>query len=310
MADPASRALIRGSPLELRVIQETGGPAFRRSGRSMELAQTPESRCVFLNSQNLCSVQAELGAASKPQGCHKFPFQFTPTPEGIFVGVSFYCDAAQRNEGRELSHHAESIVALLDQEAFVGDEPMTVHRRVTMWWPTYRALEEWVLADLPGALACLAARVRSARGRPLELTARDLGGPPGAVDRLDSVVDAFWPELIEPLGSDGVEADLPDWAQAELDRYLRALIFRKYLITERPILHNLSILYLVPRLFRLCAGWSQRSRGAAELGMADVYRAFEDCEYHFVTHALDWEKTYARLAQAFCVASPLWDRPG
>ena len=99
LVDDESASKIRGSALELRVIQETGHPALTGRRGQRETAHNAQGQCVFLNGQQLCSVQSDLGAESKPTGCHKFPFQYCRTPHGVFIGVSFYCSAAQRNHG-------------------------------------------------------------------------------------------------------------------------------------------------------------------------------------------------------------------
>ena len=334
VVDAESRAKIRGTALELRVKQESGGLAFKRRGDSMETAQNSDGRCVFLNAQQLCSIQAELGPECKPQGCHKFPFQFTRTPDGVFVGMSFCCVAARSNRGRDLKVHGDSILAMLDQEQPVGREPMPVHRKVTMEWPAYRVLEELVSANLAldGALAGLSALVARA-GRAVNLTSEDLRSALTRAYDFElqaKLAEPFFATLIGYLEvdtADGLPAfqqailadrevtfrrfqdwtgqphqveaagQLEPWAQAELDRYLKSLLFRKFLVTERPIQHNLSILYMLPRLFRFCAGLSRLSRGSETLDLEDVHRALDECEYTFITHATTLDRTCAKLGQ-------------
>lgn len=304
MVDEESRAKIRGSTLELRVIQETGRPAFKRRGRQLEMAQNQQGHCVFLDGQQLCSVHGELGGPSKPLGCHQFPFQSTITPDGVYVGVSFYCNAAQRNEGRPLQVHAQSVAAVLDQADEVGLEPMPVHRKVTISWEAYKVLEECLLADLDSTLTGLSRIVAATGGRRRCLTSDDVVAALTGADmaHLTRAAQPFWPVLTGYLPGQTPPAEPPErlepWAEADLDRYLKALIFRKFLLIERPILHNLSMVYLLPRLFRFCVESNRLARGSEKVDPVDIWRTLDDLEFYLFTHATGLDRTYARLAQA------------
>ena len=328
LVDPESRSKIRNTALELRVIQDTGRAAFRRRGGEVEIAQRADGRCVFLNPKRLCDVQGELGPQSKPKGCQMFPYQLTRTPDGVFVGLSYYCEAARRNEGRPLEAHGSSILGLLDQEPLVGDEALPVYRRVTMNWSTYRVLEDFLTSqlDVPTAMAAMVSLVAPAGIRRREVGAEDLrralqgrydlarqalradpclgpivahleGAPRGLARALAAqeqvTFEAFnWTGQMAVAEAAGT---LPAWAQEHLERYLRALLFRKFLVADRPLLSNLAILYLLPRLFSLCAGLSRLSRYGRELEGCDIDRAFNECEYHFVTHASALDRSYSLL---------------
>jgi Fe-S-cluster containining protein len=333
LVNPESVAKIRGSALELRVIQETGEPALIGRGAKKEVAHAASGACVFLNGENLCSVHAELGSESKPDGCHKFPFLPVRTPEGVFVGVSFYCSAAQRNEGRPLAVHEAFVNTMLDEET-IGAAPMTVHRHVNIEWKVYRTLEDFLdrTLDFDRGLAAICSVLARVKARHFEISQTELDRLLGYTDqthRQAALARPFLGQLLGYLGvdtEDGIaafsrslladrvlswrrfnnwtgrlstleESEFPDWAQVELDRYLRALLFRKFLIAERPMVQNLSVLYLLPKLFKITAELSRRGRGAAEMEPCDIYRAFDECEYSFVTHANNLVKMLARLGR-------------
>ncbi|MEW6278237.1 MAG: hypothetical protein AB1758_06425 [Candidatus Eremiobacterota bacterium] len=173
--DPHTESRIRESGLALRVIQETGVPGVfdeNPEGGSKLLARH-EGHCVFLRPDNLCAVHAELGYDSKPVGCREFPFQIVNTPDGLHVGITFYCTAAKQNHGRAMEVHAQDIHDLLKlfRPPGTGFAPMklTPVSAATLEWPVYRRLEKlveeevertggsaravWALAELGGSLS-------------------------------------------------------------------------------------------------------------------------------------------------------------
>jgi hypothetical protein len=338
VVDNESASKIRGSHLALRILQETGKPALQSSHGHMATAQTAQGKCVFLDPQQLCSIQSELGSGSKPTGCHKFPFQFCRTPDGFYVGISFYCSAAQRNQGRPLGVHESGLAQLLSEEDLLGDDPLPVHGKVTLEWEGYRVLEERLVArgtaGLEEALAGLCDLVIRAGRRRHQLGAADIIGRGGCrgidftavplrrayctwLGRLEATTMGQLPALGQALLDEqpirfqrfgnwtgclsSVEeaGRLDPWALEELERYLKALLFRKFLVMERPVLHNLALLYLLPNLFKACVGLSRLSRVAPSLEAVDIYRAFDECEYTYMTHATGLDRPLAELGRTF-----------
>lgn len=47
--------------------------------------------CVFLRSDNLCRVHAELGVDAKPATCRRYPFNLVATPRGLRVATPHRC---------------------------------------------------------------------------------------------------------------------------------------------------------------------------------------------------------------------------
>lgn len=156
--DPTTRRNLSGSTLELRVIQDYGA-AWQEGGASDDphaiigesfVAQKANGECVFLQPDLLCGIHAERGYAAKPVVCRMYPFEPVPTPDGMFVSVSFRCTAVQQNHGRPLKDHQEDIVDLLKLVRLhtSGFEPKEVYAQVSMDWDGYKALERFVMAQL------------------------------------------------------------------------------------------------------------------------------------------------------------------
>ena len=85
----------------------------------------------------------------------------------------------------------------------------------------------------------------------------------------------------------------------QLRRYLKALVFRKFLVARRPVLHNLSLLFMVPSMFRFWCGLSRLSRGSPQVDWVDVQRALDECECRILTHARNIEEGLDLMANDF-----------
>lgn len=70
-----------------------------------------DGTCSFLI-DGLCFIHKVLGAESKPRNCQLFPYTFTPTPEGIYVGLLYNSMAAVRNIGNPLSEQEDMLRSL------------------------------------------------------------------------------------------------------------------------------------------------------------------------------------------------------
>jgi hypothetical protein len=73
--------------------------------------------------------------------------------------------------------------------------------------------------------------------------------------------------------------------EAEIGRYLRAVIFRKFLAYDRTLLYNMTLLWVLPTLLRFYTGLYARVRGAESATMDDYYRAVDRVEFSVATHA-------------------------
>ncbi len=69
-----------------------------------------------------------------------------------------------------------------------------------------------------------------------------------------------------------------------VDRYLFSLLYIKQLGKQRPVFHNLALLYLLPDLIAFYSGLSSLARGVQQPQREDIERAVELIERDIVTH--------------------------
>lgn len=336
--DLATRGRVRGSELELRVLQETGLETTLVGERRVVMARRNDA-CVYLDADNLCRIHGEMGASAKPHGCRQFPFLVVETPEDTYVGLSFYCTAAHRNHGRPLEAHRADLEGLLRKVPArrVGFSPLTLEGERELSWAEYLELEETVrdgLAhDRPERV--LSAAVWGAcravtEGRPLQVDlavadfidrstemfdARVLclcilvaSREAASVEEAWSMTEAIKNDEVVTLSRtgwtgrrsqvDALTAHLPAWVEEEIRRYLRALVFRKFLALDRPVLQNLLALYMLPPLLRTYSTFASLSR-QAPLERQDYYRAVSDIEKD-LSHTLQGrEGTWATFSRLY-----------
>jgi Fe-S-cluster containining protein len=87
-----SRAEMAGLPLVVP----------RKSDPQKLTLQRDGTRCVFLLEDNRCLIHRERGLGFKPRACQQFPFVFTETPAGTYVGVSFATSGVRSGQGEPL----------------------------------------------------------------------------------------------------------------------------------------------------------------------------------------------------------------
>ncbi|GMU56797.1 MAG: hypothetical protein AMXMBFR33_59430 [Candidatus Xenobia bacterium] len=334
--DPGTRGRLRDSPIELRVLQETGLTAtlLPGDGRKVLMARR-EGACVYLDEKNLCRIHGEMGPGAKPLGCRQFPFLPVETPEGVSLGLSFYCTAVQQNYGRPLEEQSDELSALLQRLAprRVGFEPLWLDEGVPLEWPEYLRLEAFLLEGLSGpdpAETPLAASLWGACQPGLQLdlaraalfdTAQELwdirfmclailvasqeAPDPDSITAMAEDLKHDRPVTFARLGWSGRRstidaefADLPEWVEQEIRRYLRALVFRKFLALDRPVLQNLVCLFMLPALLRCFTLVSRLSHGG-ELVREDYFRALSLVEKDLTHTRQGAEGTWASFARLY-----------
>jgi len=267
--------------LGIRVVQEEGAPFEQLEGGGWVLNKKSSDQvtCVFLDSQKLCRIHSQLGAEQKPRVCQMFPFTLVETPEGVFVGTSFFCTSVRENSGRPLVEHQPWLEGMVERAARltqVDSEKISIRPGVLTNWYDYLGFEEKLLG-LPASVSLLAC----ARSRPLELAGAacqegdsDLrlveqlvASATYAVvklflcdtrpERLQSFDDAYLNDQsleLEEFAWSGSWAQLQDalcWDfEDDLLRWTKMQIHRKYLIASGHILDNLWTLALVPPFVR------------------------------------------------------------
>lgn len=271
-----------------------------------------EGRCTFLDTRGLCSLH-ELG---KPSGCSQFPFLVVRTPEGLKVGASFYCPAIAANAGPPM---ADSVPRLPAAQS-VGHAPLDSGTGRTLTWAEYLQLEQQLYSDVEADDIALAlfrrleefaaggnGRVRRANMAlrtylmAVLLGSMESGQPAGAPELTRALLHEDRVSL-RNFGWEGdparlwsiVEGSGPAWLDAEIRRYLRALLFRKYPALDRPVASNLVLLCLLPWLCR----WYTFAAAQAEPTRADWVRAVEWLELRLVTHVTGLEPLLKSLADA------------
>lgn len=266
-----------------------------------------QGRCTFLEPGNLCSLHEH----GKPSGCTQFPFLVVRTPEGLKVGASFYCPAIVANSGPPMA----ASVPRLPAAQSVGHAPLDSGTGRTLTWGEYLQLEQQLYADVDAADVSLALFRRLAEfagGGGVNVALRTYllavlvgsmesgqaaGAPPltRALLHEDHVVlpGYGWEGDPTRLWST-VEGTGPDWLDAEIRRYLRALLFRKYPALDRPVASNLVLLALLPWLCR----WYTFAAASSEPTPADWRRAVEWLELRLVTHVTGLEPLLKSLADS------------
>lgn len=143
--DPQSFYKVVGSPLFKELESEHGQPPMARAevdGEKTALTMMKGGHCVFLTKDKLCSIHRDMGEKSKPMGCRQFPFLLRPTPDGVVVGVSFYCSAVQSDRGRPLDQHAAELEDLLAHNRYDGvGDTLTLHGDLAISWNGYKRIE-------------------------------------------------------------------------------------------------------------------------------------------------------------------------
>ncbi len=338
------RERLEGSALLARL--EEGGPVLVPAGAGHRAAER-EGHCVFLDDRGLCAIQAEFGEDSKPQGCTRFPFLLIQTPEALLVGVSFCCPAVQRSHGRPLPEWKEWLKTRAVPCPRVGFRPLQAGAGRTLEWREYLLLEEGLWRDVvsPDPARALFRRLQEfCRGLKGALPGSGDLEPgllvlrPYALAALVGTIEAPAPEEAPALSRAllfGEEVHLhrfgwrgdTDFLLAQLDlpgppeleqeivRYLHALLFRKWPATDRPILHNLFLLALVPWLVRLYAWAAADARKAPAPEACDAHRALSWLDRRLLTHSSGLEPLLASLAEGMlhqveaCPVAPARPRP-
>ncbi len=274
---------LKSTPFQKR-LEEKNGRFFAR--------KDSQDSCTFLSAEQRCQLHSELGAQAKPQGCRQFPFRLTRTPDGIFVGTSFTCPSIQQNQGEPLGQFRDELEPMATTLPLWGAEGLTVWRETRLAWSDYRMLEDFLLqrevveAGLGQGLWALAQWSLNPelplRGY-LERGAAALEPP----DEPLMLMEHHWfSKLLEHCQEKpALRREAP---AAPLDRYLRALLHGKMLVNRRPLLGNLALLYLVPRLYR---HWFAIS------GSLD--HTLDQCERKIATHPNNLDDLVAQMADDF-----------
>ena len=287
----------------------------------------PDGSCVFQSESNdSCEL---FGEELRPDSCLQFPFMLRETPDGVEVGVSFICPSIQKNQGRPLQEYSQELEGLLARRS-----PNVIPRMVSVsWgrglnWTQYKELETFLLDSGP-----LIDRMRRLRWylivwlhNPEEETPGLLGDAPlENLQNLEAIMATHLMSRIESddpdirqtivekllergrvrlprLGWSGGVSQLKlclwsgakDWLQGEVERYLRSLVQRKFLLLNIPLLHNLCVLSALTDVVQVYTAAHACKRGATRFTEEDYFAALELVESEVVAYSRP-----DRLAQSF-----------
>jgi len=271
---------LQGTPHQKK-LEEREGRFFAR--------KDSQERCTFLTPQSLCQLHAEMGAPAKPRGCRQFPFRLTRTPDGIFVGASFYCPSIQDNEGPPLAEYREELEELAAELPLWGAQSLIVWQDVRMEWSAYRRLEEFLLAQPETELALAQGLWSLAQFslQPMRPLSEYMQKSHSALEPPDEPLVLMQNHWFKQLTGHRLETVGPAPPEP-LKRYLRSLIWRKALIGRRSLLGNLALLYLVPDLVRF---WYAQT--------GSISQALDQCEFKIVTHPNNLAEQIERMGDDF-----------
>lgn len=299
---PCAYTRIVGTPLFERMKAEHGrDPVYMDEvgGEKTALALVNQGGCIFLGPDRLCAVHRELGVDAKPLGCREFPFLPVPTPDGVYVGLSFYCSAVQAGHGRPIEAHAADIEGMLGEYRYerVGFEPIRLDGARRISWAAYKALEAFAAARLADDVttagfdvACVVARA-----------CRDLAPSGDGVIDDDAFADALSQHKrvamddvltrVERMFLEGVsgvlESDSPDTCRANTEA-----IFRRGVVRSASFGGEVDL-----------SGFDDfRARAADDGAKAEMRRYFDHLLFR---KFLALKRPLAHNAAAFYLAGPL-----
>lgn len=295
-----------------QALEKAGFTPLQVVGDQVFLEKLEGGRCSYLNEDTLCLLHQEGGFAHKPHTCQKFPYVVVDTPDGPFVGLSFYCTAVVESQGRLLEGRQEELSFLIDPEA----EAVTQESQWSLWesqavdWPNYLRIEAFCRAaierDPVDGLLESAWRLGGAvaKGDPSSLS-KPLQG--GGVDReaLQALLGRMMARLESPEPALGPATSLlppppqyPEWFQKELSRYLLHALFRKSLLSAPNVLSRVCVLALASFLIAVYAH-SRAAQRRSELEAQDFYKAVGIVEGRLMLHAYGLETFMEACAREF-----------
>lgn len=116
------------------------GSFFKKLKGSRFLAKNDDGTCRFLR-DNKCLIHMDLGMDYKPQICSQFPVFFTDTPDGTYVGLSYFCPASVDGVGSQLTTERVKDVYLQVKNVVKVGESLELGGK-PMSWDAYKVLEE------------------------------------------------------------------------------------------------------------------------------------------------------------------------
>lgn len=297
-----------------------------------------DGRCRYLDEQTLCRLHAEGGFLHKPRTCQTFPFVPRATPDGVYVGLSFYCTAVAESRGRELIGREQEFSYLLshpDCAPVESDSQWSLWEAQAVDWANYLQIEKFVLAGAErqtrtGLLEAVWRLGAAVSHGDLSYLSRPLGSNQIKTDALQRLVHGLLPHLesVEPVKSqviaqaiagegkfhslalghevvlEPLPSELPNWLLEELTRYSSHVLFRKELLSAPNVLSRACLLAVAQELI-VTYSYAQARHRDRSIQAEDFFKAVGLVEGRLMLHANGMEAVIQACADNFLQLS--WD---
>ena len=127
-------------------LNDPGSPHTHR------IIHVPGEGCIFLD-DNKCIMHAAKGEAYKPIACRQFPYVFTETPGGPYVGCRFNCTSMKDQTGELISSKKQELSKL--RQNWASENPpykkpkvITFYRGMETDWNNLLSIHKTVLQIL------------------------------------------------------------------------------------------------------------------------------------------------------------------
>lgn len=111
-----------------------------------------DGKCPMLDEDNLCVIHYKMGFEEKPCPCRSFPHILAPTPEGIYVGLSFNCKGVTQSESGYIYNDdtIEFLKGVLEDssDCSYGFEDVLIAQGVITDWCGYKVIESFAVEIL------------------------------------------------------------------------------------------------------------------------------------------------------------------
>lgn len=159
----------------------------RENGKAVHhLAKGEGTRCIFLDTDNLCIIHKKLGFDAKPHMCKQFPFIPARAWDADYVSANYGCKAVQEQSGRPMTEQAEEVAATvpISHRPANGDAPIPLTPTVSVRQRAMRelmsAIGEHFADETGGPLVDRFAAALHALDRAVSL------GPTAAADAIEA----------------------------------------------------------------------------------------------------------------------------
>lgn len=292
-------------------------PVQTLPGGRLYLQREEEGRCSYLSQESRCRIHEQLGYEHKPQVCKDFPFRGWPTPDGVFIGLSFVCTSVFQGWGGDLERHRPELEQRFGSLACEPDYRPLLWEETALNWSQYRELEEraraalappcdfnllkltlslaqvarsgdWArldqepslypeLGQLADHLVLALTLFLESAGQPAEFT----GALMQALERDEPFQSRLLRATIDPSR---FSSRLPGWYPEQVARYLDHVLFRKHLLEAPHLMGRMGMLPLVTHLLRYYTLASAQVH-QRDPEPTDLQRALDILEGNLMFHA-------------------------